>query len=842
MLRRSLTSAGQKYSTTTFVTGAVLLCLLVLGLTTYNLWRLRAVAIENGLSSSTQFASAIEEHLTQTLNVVDVSLVNLAEQDAPEATMQTIMRNARYIRSVSIVDAHGRIKVSSEPRNVGLIFDGHALLPQATEPLPLLRMGPLMAGRDLFNARPIPADQDVPPQTLITVQRHVPLNGNKFANMVAVINPDYFLNYYGRHLDLNFSEIELLRPDGSLLLSTAQNFIPGHKHNEDVTQRLEAAESGRLTQSTSTGLEWLTAYRASRHFPAIVVVHLNKQHLLAAWTTEAMVTLSVVLGLMALTLASSGVYFLRSLRLAFERDIWVKDLNNQKYALDQHAIVSMSDLSGCITYANDRFCAISAYAREELIGQPHSLIKSGLHDTAFYQQLWQTIQNGQVWHGEICSRKKTGELYWVHASIVPLMGLDGQVQQYIAIRTDITDRKHIERSLEEAKEIAEKASLAKSQFLANMSHEIRTPMNAVLGLLQLLQGSVLTPAQKTLVTQTETSARFLLSLLNDILDFSKVEAGMMTLEVLPFRLDTMVDELANMLASSVGEKPIDLNMVLDPDVPPMLIGDDMRLRQILLNLGSNAIKFTDHGQVLVRIQKVPSTGSETLVKFSVQDSGIGIAAEHQQSIFEGFSQAESSTTRRYGGSGLGLSICRQLVEMMGGQLQVESSLGKGSTFFFTISLPVAPAPTTAISASALQTETRTQRLQGMHLLVVEDNAVNQMVAQQLLTREGAIVSLAENGALGMQLAITAQPGFDAILMDIQMPVMDGYEAARAIRAHMGAQCPPIIAMTANTMVPDRLACLEAGMQDHIGKPILLDRLVLSLHEATGQASGMRQPA
>jgi CheY-like chemotaxis protein len=227
----------------------------------------------------------------------------------------------------------------------------------------------------------------------------------------------------------------------------------------------------------------------------------------------------------------------------------------------------------------------------------------------------------------------------------------------------------------------------------------------------------------------------------------------------------------------------------------------------------------------------------------VTDTGIGIAPEHQSRIFEGFSQAEASTTRRFGGTGLGLSICKQLVNMMGGELQVRSTPGQGSEFAFTITLTAAPSaperPVAALTAAA-----KTQRLKGMRLLVVEDNAINQMVAQKLLSQEGAEVTLADNGELGMRAAITAEPGFDAVLMDVQMPVMDGYEAAKAIGMHMGHKQPPIIAMTANAMASDRQACLDAGMKDHIGKPFMLDQLVALLHRHTqhkAQASDVPVP-
>ena len=836
------TPLGHKYGTASFIGAAAILLTLVLGLTTFNLWRLRAVALDNGLNSATQYAGAFEEHLTQTFSVVDVNLVNLAQQDSPDSAMSALMRNARYIRSISITDAKGRVEQSTEARNIGLQWDDHALLPMGSEPLPILRVGPLTGGRDLYNAHALAPDQNAPAQTFIVVQRQIADNKGAQRKMVAVLNPDYFLNYYDRHVDLGAGVIEILRPDGGLLLSTHKEFQANSQHNPGVMENLRVSESGQLAQVNEHGTHWLTAYRVSRHFPAIVVVHLDREKLLAFWRSEALVTLAVVLALMGIALLSSAVYFVRSRQWSRERDTWIKDLNNQKYALDQHAIVSVSDLRGRITYANDSFCQISGYTQEELIGQPHSLVKSGIHTPDFYKDLWDTIQQGRVWRGEICSRKKNGELYWVNASIVPFLDVHGQVQQYIAIRTDITDRKHIENSLQEAKEAAELATGAKSQFLANMSHEIRTPMNAILGLLQLLQRTPLDATQKGYVTQTENSARSLLGLLNDILDFSKVEAGQLSLDLQAFRPQDLMRELSVILNSYLGTKPVQFKIELDPAIPDTLLGDDMRLRQILINLGGNAIKFTEQGQVLVRVRQIERKAQDVQLEFAVIDSGIGIAPEHLTHIFDGFSQAEASTTRRFGGTGLGLSICRQLVDMMGGELKVHSTPGKGSEFSFRISLPQAPHSRQAKAITAPADTDLSPRLTGIRLLVVEDNLLNQMVAQQLLKQEGAEVTLADNGELGLRAVIHADPSFDAVLMDVQMPVMDGFEAAKAIRLHMGAQRPPIIAMTANAMESDRQACLNAGMDDHIGKPFMLDQLVAVLQRHVPKLSAPTPPS
>jgi PAS domain S-box-containing protein len=560
----------------------------------------------------------------------------------------------------------------------------------------------------------------------------------------------------------------------------------------------------------------------------------------------------------------------------------------------------------------------------------------------------------------------------------------------VGFRVDITE-------MVRATEAAQDASRYKSQFLANMSHEIRTPMNAILGLLRLLQSTPLNPQQRDYAHKTDSAARSLLGLLNDILDFSKVEAGKMTLDPQPFRLDRLLRDIAVVLSSNMGSKPVEVLFDIDTTLPPVLVGDAMRLQQVLINLGANAVKFTEHGQVVLRVCKAPDgarwktppemgdaapDGTRWAgIAFSVKDSGIGIDAENQERVFSGFSQAEASTTRRFGGTGLGLAICRRLVELMGGELTLQSALGQGSTFAFSLHFPVPATPPAelaemprsvvthrsvlvvddnAVSNAVMAQITRSwgwrtecaldgaqaldliathraqssnadvfpfdviyldwqmpgmdgwevarqirsitaqqgckepvivmvtgngrdtlalrtpaeqrlinaflfkpvtasmlldaalgqqtmdvrlrspgqpsseRRLAGLRILVVEDNLINQQVAEELLNLEGATVSLAANGQLGFEAVASAQPQFDVVLMDIQMPVLDGYGATALIRHQLGLADLPIIAMTANAMASDRVACLAAGMNDHVGKPFDMAHLAFVVLRAVGR--------
>jgi two-component system, sensor histidine kinase and response regulator len=551
------------------------------------------------------------------------------------------------------------------------------------------------------------------------------------------------------------------------------------------------------------------------------------------------------------------------------------------------------------------------------------------------------------------------------------------------VNYDITDQYELEAALRHAKEESDAASAAKSSFLANMSHEIRTPMNAVLGMLHLVQLTNLNRRQQDYVGKAESAAKSLLNLLNDILDYSKIEAGKLQLDSHPFEPEKMMEELGVVLSGNQGTKDVEVLFDLDPELPPVLIGDGFRLAQVLINLAGNALKFTSSGQVVVRVQVLETRVDAVRVRVAVSDSGIGISEAQLARVFEGFTQAEASTTRRFGGSGLGLVICKRLVAMMGGQLEVTSKMNEGSRFWFDISLgveheapvthdlsdlpdhpvrvliaddnaiageilsrnvrslgwhadlvtcgidaverigdaaragtpfdialldwrmpdldglnaaklistmqgpaepprvllvtafgrevlsetqdsgvapfagfltkPVTPKQLAAAIRAAMSREVRTQaaepdntrvnagRLRGLELLVVEDNALNRQVAEGLLRAEGANVTLAESGREGIEAVLMSDTHFHAVLMDVQMPDLDGLEATRLIRADGRFDALPIIAMTANASNADRETCLKAGMNDHVGKPIDVERLVAVLRSNVGHEAAASSP-
>lgn len=630
-------------------------------------------------------------------------------------------------------------------------------------------------------------------------------------------------------------------------------------------------------------------------------------------------------------------------------EVQYKGMLLRERTLNQHAIVSATDVQGTITYVNDLFCQINGMAPHELLGQNHRIIASGLHPAWFYTQMWVTISQGQTWHGEICNRSPaTGRLYWVAATIVPFLDARGLPQEYISVRTDITERKNLEQTLAReqhflanitanlgkgvmvldrdehctylnpeaehllgwtlqelqgqvlhekiyfcagqdvaadrhgcpvcmcygmgevtrfdvqddlvllhkergafsaamtvsplfengiltgcvavfnditahkryeaelrlAKEQAEQASQARSSFLANMSHEIRTPLNAIIGFTEALLDTPLDASQRRQLTTVRQSGHALLRLLNDILDTAKLDKGAVVLEVADFSLRKLCQQLLDMQAPNAANKALALELDYPPAEPEFFRGDALRLHQVLLNLLSNAIKFTEAGSVALQVRH---TGAQGLC-LRVQDSGIGMTPAQLARIFAPFAQADASTTRRFGGTGLGTTIARQLVELMHGRLEVTSTPGQGSCFTVWLPLaqgqPVQPLP----QASGPQ-------LPPLRILGVDDIPENLELLQLVLRRGGHEVTLAGGGQ--QALALLAEQDFDLVLMDVHMPDVDGFTAVRrlrAVEAARGKARTPVIALSASVLEEDRQQARQAGMDGFAHKPLHVPRL------------------
>ena len=419
-------------------------------------------------------------------------------------------------------------------------------------------------------------------------------------------------------------------------------------------------------------------------------------------------------------------------------------------------------------------------------------------------------------------RHKQGRYLWILSRGLVVRDDRGRAVRMVGTHADISARKAAESALIQAKEEAVRANRMKSEFLANMSHEIRTPMNGVLGTLDLALGTQLDKTQRDYLQMAHVSAESLLAILNDILDFSKIEAGRLDIHHNDFSLQELLTQVTDLLRPRCQEKGLGLELEQDPATPRHVSGDEVRLRQVLMNLLGNAIKFTASGRITLRVW--PASAG---IWFAVRDTGIGIAKDKQAAVFEAFTQADGSITRRFGGTGLGLSISSQLVRLMGGDMLLESEPGRGSEFSFLLPLKAAAAP-----ADRADRATEHRTLPGMRVLLAEDNPVNQLVTEAMLQWAGHRVTIADNGQEALERL--ERESFDVVLMDMQMPVLDGLEATRAIRERelaRGRPRLPIVALTANAYDSDRDLCLQAGMDDYLSKPLKRDDLLAAIARA-----------
>lgn len=504
------------------------------------------------------------------------------------------------------------------------------------------------------------------------------------------------------------------------------------------------------------------------------------------------------------------------------------------------AIVVITDHEGSIEYVNSKFSEITGFTTDEAVGQNPRILNAGVQSKGFYKEMWDTINNGQEWRGEFCNRKKNGEMHWEHASISPIRDDRGRIAHFVAVKEDVTESRRIAEELQRAKEEAEAGNRSKSEFLANMSHEIRTPLNAIIGFNTLALETSLNEKQHDYLSRVNFAATSLLRIINEILDFSKIEAGKLELEQAVFSPRDVLQNIINLFQQQAINKGLTITLQCAENLPELLVGDSVRLGQVLVNLVGNAIKFTDQGTVSLSVVPTEYRCEQITLEFTVRDTGIGLSSDKLAKLFQPFTQADGSITRKFGGTGLGLSISKRIVELTGGQIWVQSEAGQGSIFAFSMPFNFPPAGSTAAHQCSFSTvqapqlpvpsphaaqihspssAAQTEDLSGVRILLVEDNEMNRTLTIELLGRRGALLDIAVNGCEALTKILHEAAPYDVILMDLQMPGMDGYEATRKIRADLRFSSLPIIAVTAHAMLEEKQRCLELGMNGYLTKPL-----------------------
>ncbi|WP_395459175.1 response regulator [Azospirillum melinis] len=850
------------------VAAFALIALLGAGFWGYVVWADREETLRHSREQAQSTARLLQEHVRRTVATADLA-IGRAQDLIRHYGMPGLDTNREAWITV-------RDMVDSLPEIAALWIDaatGDAVLTSRQYPTPRVNA----SDRSFFKAHLNGTDFHVGERItgrqtgteFFTVSRSIMLEGRFQGVVHANVDLDYYSQLY-ESLDLGAgAAIAVYRTDGKPVLRfPASEPLDGPDGNIVLRHAADAAIETFEADGPTPGSRRILSYQRVPNLPLVTFVALSERTELAPWR-ERTLRGSVLVGLAVLACAGLAYTALRSLEREVAGRRMLADTNaeldtkkseletaneafasaNRRLNLILHSAsdsICGIDRDGMITFANPATSALTGYSNEELLGgNLHALIHSrradGSHFPALECPVTEVLLSGESRRGlEDTYWSKAGTPFLVEYTASPMLA-EGKVEGAVVVFHEIAERKRAEAAMQRARLAAEAASRSKSEFLANMSHEIRTPMNAILGLIHLLQQTELNGRQADYVQKVRVSAQSLLGILNDILDFSKVEAGKLELERVDFRLDDLLQTLAVIVGSAAQEKDIDVLFSVAPDVPLDLIGDPLRLQQVLINLAGNAIKFTEAGEVVVSVG-VRSLGDERAVlDFAVRDTGIGIAPEQRDRLFQAFSQGDSSTTRRFGGTGLGLAICARLVRLMKGAMDVESEPGKGSVFRFQAEFdrhPDGAGRRTGGAAAGWPDSHPRPVPRDLTVLVVDDNPTAREVLGAIATGFGWTVTACCDGRSAiaeLERAAAAGHAYDMVLMDWKMPGMDGIEAARRIRADVHAGTPMIIVISGYGR--ERLGARfeEAGISGFLVKPVTASTLLDAVTVAYAQA-------